>query len=198
MKRAIVTGIIAAMSIVSGLRAERIDLSSLSEKDLAIGKGVGSDGSALSFSTEQTHSGSRSLRLVYNIQASGYGEFIVDARHRGLPLFATDGLKVSFWVRGDASAEVGAVVIRFIDANGEVFQFPLKEIGRALRSSEWTRYETVIDLKRDKQVSWGPNVNGVVDTPFTWFGFAVNTGSKADAGTLYFDDIEFEAVPASP
>lgn len=194
MKKCLLFACAAALALIHNLHSETFDFDALTDSSIAIGPSKNADGSAIALSPENPHSGTQSLKCVYNIgPGNGYAEFVFNEKRIGPKVPAQGKYKISFWVRGDEAVKAGPVGLRLYDAKREIHQYMLPGLEPYLRSREWTQYETVLDLS-SSEVHWGADSDGIVDTPAALFSLAINGGAEGDSGVLFFDDLTFEPV----
>jgi len=92
--------------------------------------------------------------------------------------------------------EVTRMAIRLVDANNETFQFsaPVEKNGEP----GWTEMKWTLRSNQPlegSQKSWGQKVDGVVDFPIKFYGFAVDLKNwKTNGGVLLFDDISVNKI----
>jgi hypothetical protein len=92
--------------------------------------------------------------------------------------------------------EVTRMAIRLVDANNETFQYsaPVEKNGEP----GWTEMKWIFNTKEPlpgTSKSWGQKVDGAVDFPIKFYGFAVDLKNwKTSGGTLLFDDLSVNKI----
>lgn len=88
------------------------------------------------------------------------------------------------------------VAIRVVDAGNETFQYsaPIEKHGEP----GWTEMKWVVNTNEPVSgtvKSWGERVDGVMDFPVKFYGFAVDLKDwKTDGGTILFDEISVKKI----
>lgn len=193
-KHSILVAACIALLSSSCVYAEDFEINSWTADHIKVGATKNADGSAMLLSTESPHSGKQCLKLVYNLQ-NGNVEYVVNPTF-GPPLLPDPNgglLKLSFWVKGDPSSKLLPMVVRLVDAQGQMFQYSLRDSEKALLNKDWTLYTTNLDLNKS-DVHFGGPKDGVLHFPLKLISFSMQT-LESDSGTIYMDDLSWEALP---
>jgi hypothetical protein len=93
--------------------------------------------------------------------------------------------------------EVTRLAMRLVDAGNETFQFAAPVENKSGEPG-WVEMKWIINTKEPLTggiKSWGQEVNGVVDFPIKFYGFAVDlNGWKTEGGSLLFDDLSVTKI----
>ncbi|QYR23760.1 discoidin domain-containing protein [Paenibacillus sp. sptzw28] len=152
-------------------------------KWILLSQGVGK--SSLSISPEQSHGGTKSLKLDYNFSQSGSAElagFTAANWSTGIR-FPGNPDTIGIWVYGDNSGY--SLELDLKDASNEVYQY-----GRNAVTINWTGWKFVRFVIASPSGKYGGD--GVQDKPMNFFQIFVTKASTMEnkQSAIYFDDIE--------
>ncbi|RYX86346.1 hypothetical protein EON83_01360 [bacterium] len=156
------------------------------------GKGRNSSGAA-EISPEKARTGTTATKISFDFKDDGWIEFYTTqgAKIEG------DSADVSLWAIGLKADDFAATAVRFIDKNGETFQYDFPALLEAATAPTWKEARAKIDLTQPK-INWGADADGILDKPIRFSGFGL-TRKRATTGTLFIDDLKVnENEPPAP
>lgn len=147
------------------------------------GKGRGSTGKA-EISKEKARTGTSASKVSFEFTEPGWIEFYT---YKGAAIQG-DAAYISLWATGLKTDEFAATAIRFIDKNGETFQYDFQQLLEAATSPDWKQGVAKVDLTQPK-INWGANADGILDKPIRFSGFGL-TRKNATTGAFFLDDLK--------